>query len=77
VCSFIIPLMLGNSGNGTWLVLVIATVGVACIARDIVSFARRTSSPGSLYTFVADSLPRASLPAAWAVLFAYLGTGIA
>lgn len=74
--ALILPLMIVSSGNGTWLVMLLATLAVICIGREINTFARRYSSPGSLYTFVAEGLPRAAIPAAWALLFAYLGTGI-
>jgi len=74
--ALILPLMIVSSGNGTWLVMLLATLAVICIGCEVNTFARRYSSPGLLYTFVAEGLPRAAISAAWALLFAYLGTGI-
>ena len=73
--AVILPLALLISGNGTWLVFVIATIATICIAYEINTFARRSSSPGSLYTYVGQELPSASVTTAWALLLAYIGTG--
>lgn len=71
-----IPLVFALAGNGTWLVYLLATLGIGPVALLIASFARLSSSPGSLYSFATSSLPdwAASL-AAWALLLAYVATG--
>ena len=75
--ALVIPLVLASAGNSAWLVFVIATVAIVCVGREINVFARKSSSPGSLYTFVVQGLPRASLVTGWALLFAYVGTAVA
>jgi amino acid transporter len=76
--AMLIPLVLVTSGRGTWLVFLLATIGVACIGREINAFARRSSSPGSLYTFVREGLSRgASVTTGWALLVAYIATASA
>ena len=71
-----IPLVFALAGNGTWLVYLLATVGLGLVALLIAAFARHTASPGSLYSFATTSLPPAMAGlAAWALLLAYVATG--
>ena len=71
-----IPLVFALAGNGTWLDYILATAVMTLIAVLIGCFARRSASPGSLYTYAASLLPRwASAPAGWALLLAYIATG--
>jgi len=74
--SFTIPLVFALAGNGTWLVYLLATIAIFLVGFCISHFARRSASPGSLYTYAAESLPPAfgSL-AAWGLLMAYYATG--
>ncbi len=71
-----IPLVFALAGNGTWLVYLLATVALGLVALLIAAFARRSASPGSLYSYATASLPPsvASL-SAWALLLAYVATG--
>src|SRR3984957_18994654 len=71
-----IPLVFALAGNGTWIAYALATVQVALIALLIGGLARRSASPGSLYSYATDSLPPvcASI-AAWALLLGYVATG--
>ncbi|HTV13458.1 MAG TPA: APC family permease [Acidobacteriaceae bacterium] len=72
-----IPLVFAMAGNGTWLVYIAATAAMTLIGLLIGCFARRSASPGSLYTYVASALPPwASGLAGWALLLAYIGTAI-
>jgi amino acid transporter len=65
------------AGSGTWLVYLLATAGMALIGVLIGCFARRSASPGSLYTYVTESLPDwASGLAGWALLLAYVTTAV-
>ena len=54
----------------------LATVQITLIALLIGALARRSASPGSLYSYATDSLPPvcASI-AAWALLLGYVATG--
>jgi len=73
-----VPFILAISGNGSWLACFIALLAMACVAHQINLFARRSSSSGSLYKYVDESLGRRfSLITAWALLIAYIGTGCA
>jgi amino acid transporter len=71
-----IPLVFALAGNGTWIAYALATVQITLIALLIGALARRSASPGSLYSYATDSLPPvfASI-AAWALLLGYLATG--
>jgi amino acid transporter len=71
-----IPLVFALAGNGTWIAYALATVQVTLIALLIGALARRSASPGSLYSYATDSLPPvyASI-AAWALLLGYVATG--
>jgi len=70
-----IPLVFAMAGNGTWLVYGLATAAMTLVGVLIGCFARRSASPGSLYTYVAGSLPAwASGLTGWALLLAYVAT---
>jgi amino acid transporter len=74
--SLTIPLVFALAGNGTWLVYLIATVATLLVGLCISRFARTSASPGSLYSYIAQSLPPAfGVLAAWGLLLAYLATG--
>ena len=47
-----IPLVCALAGNGTWLAYVLATVAILLVAWCVGRFARYSSSPGSLYSYV-------------------------
>jgi len=71
-----IPLVFALAGNGTWLVYLLTTMAVLLVGFCISCFARMTASPGSLYSYTADTLPPwLGAIAAWAMLLAYLATG--
>ena len=71
-----IPLVFALVGNGTWLAYVFATSGVLLVALCISSFARYSSSPGSLYVYASSTLrPAFGSVTAWALLLAYIATG--
>lgn len=73
--AFVIPLVYGTAGNGTWLVYTFAFVAVALVAVNINHFASKSASPGSLYTYIVNGLgPTAGFISGWALLFAYLIT---
>ena len=71
-----IPLVAALAGNGTWLAYVLATLAVLFVAWCVGCFARYTSSPGSLYSYVTMILPPwLAATAAWSLLLAYVATG--
>src|ERR1700760_4719739 len=71
-----IPLVFALAGNGTWLVYLLATVGLGLVALLIAAFARHSSSPGSLYSYATASLPPSLAGlAAWSLFLAYVATG--
>jgi amino acid transporter len=72
-----IPLVFALAGNGTWLVYLLATLATLLVGFCVSRFAQLTASPGSLYTYTAESLsPGFGVLSAWALLLAYLATGI-
>jgi amino acid transporter len=76
--AMVIPLVLAACGKTSWLAYLLATIGIACITYQINLFARKTSSPGSLYSFVHGTLGKwPSLITGWALLIAYAGTAAA
>ena len=71
-----IPLVCALAGNGTWLAYAISTVAILLVALCIASFARHSSSPGSLYSYASQVLsPPLAAIAAWSLLLAYICTG--
>lgn len=68
-----IALVFASAGNGTWLTYVIATIGLVFVSLNINQFARRSASPGALYTYIARGLgPTAGVLSGWAFILAYL-----
>jgi len=73
----IVPLVFASAGDGTWLAYLFATVGLVLVGFNINQFARRSASPGSLYTYIAHGLgTRFGFIAGWALISAYLFTGM-
>jgi amino acid transporter len=73
-----IPLVFALAGQGVAIAFLISTIGVLLVALNVNQFARRSSSPGSLYTYITDHMhPRWGVLAGWALLIAYLGTAAA
>ena len=74
--SLTIPLVCGLAGNATWFVYLLATGSMLLVGYCVSRFARLSASPGSLYSYTADTLPPAfGAAAAWGLLLAYLATG--
>ncbi len=73
-----IPLVFGLSGVGCAIAFLIATLTILLVALNINQFARFSSSPGSLYSYITDHLHRGwGVLAGWALLIAYVGTAVA
>ncbi len=74
--SLTIPLVFALAGSATWFVYLLATVAILLVGFCVSRFARLSASPGSLYTYTANTLPPVfGVTAAWALLLAYLATG--
>ena len=74
--SLTIPLVFARAGNATWFVYLLATGSMLLVGFCVSRFARLSASPGSLYTYTANTLPPAfGVAAAWGLLLAYLATG--
>jgi len=74
--SLTIPLVFALAGNATWFVYLLATAAILLVGFCVSRFARLSASPGSLYTYTANTLPPIfGVAAAWGLLLAYLATG--
>lgn len=74
--SLTIPLVFALAGNTTWFVYLMATCAALLVGFCVSRFARLSASPGSLYTYTANTLPPAfGVAAALGLLLAYLATG--
>src|SRR3984957_19429411 len=73
-----IPLVFGLAGQGVAIAFAISTITILLVALNVNQFARISSSPGSLYTYITDHMhPRWGVLAGWALLIAYVGTAAA
>ena len=73
-----LQLVFASSGNGTWFTYLLATLGLLLIGVCINQFAKNTATPGSLYSYVTKGLgTTAGFVTGWALILAYLTTGIA
>ncbi|HEY6488230.1 MAG: APC family permease [Terracidiphilus sp.] len=74
--SLTIPLVFALAGNATWFVYLMATAATLLVGFCVSRFAKLSASPGSLYSYTADTLPQFfGVIAAWGLLLAYLTTG--
>jgi amino acid transporter len=74
--SLTIPLVFALAGNATWFVYLLATGATLLVGFCVSRFAKLSASPGSLYSYAADTLPPVfGVVAAWGLLLAYLATG--
>src|ERR1700722_3190853 len=73
----VLGLIFVSAGNGTWLSFLLATIGLLFVCFNINQFARRSASPGSLYTYIVKGLgPTAGVLSAWGLLLGYMVTGM-
>ncbi len=74
--ALVVPVIFGYTGNGTWVAYVFATIALVLVTLNINQFARRSASPGSLYTFVAQGMgPVGGVITGWSLVIAYLIIG--
>jgi amino acid transporter len=77
VPAAVLGLIFVSAGNGTWLSFLLATMGLLFVCFNINQFARRSASPGSLYTYIVKGLgPTAGVLSAWGLLLGYMVTGM-
>ncbi len=74
----IVPLVFASAGAGTWLAYLFAMSGLILVGANINQFARRSATPGSLYSFVTRGLGvHAGFVTGWCLILAYLLTAMA
>src|SRR5579883_1537700 len=67
----------GAAGTGTWLSFLLAMIGLLFVGINVNQFARRSASPGSLYSYIVKGLgPTAGILCALGLMLAYLFTGM-
>src|SRR6202021_4174778 len=73
----LLGLIFVSAGNGTWLSFLLATVGLLFVCFNINQFARRSASPGSLYTYIVKGLgPTAGVLSGWGLRLGYMAPGM-
>ncbi|MET0388138.1 MAG: APC family permease [Polyangiales bacterium] len=73
----VLGLIYARAGNATWLSFSLGIVGLVLVSLNINQFARRSASPGSLYSYIVQGLgPTAGVLGGWALLFGYTLTGM-
>ena len=74
--ALIIPAVFAITGGGLWLTYAFSTVALLFVTYHINQFAKRSASPGALYTFVAQGMgPTWGVISGWSLVIAYLITG--
>ena len=72
-----ISVVAGLAGLGSWLAFLIGTLGVVIVAASVGTLAARHPEAGSYFVYVGRSLgPFAGALAGWAMISAYLCTGV-
>src|SRR3984957_887067 len=73
-----VPLVFALAGPGGAVGFLVPACRVLLVALNITQAARRSASPGSLYTYITDHMHRRwGVLAGWALLIAYVGTAAA
>ena len=76
--ALVIPLVFAVAGGATWVAYIFATIATLLVALSINVFAKRSASPGSFYTYIADSLgPIWGTIIGWILFISYIGVGSA
>ncbi|MET0343579.1 MAG: APC family permease [Polyangiales bacterium] len=70
-------LIFARAGNASWLSFLLGAFGLVLVGLNINQFARRSATPGSLYTYIVQGLgPTAGVLGGLALLFGYMLTGM-
>ena len=76
--AVIVPLVYASAGPATWLAYLFATIGLVLVGSNINQFAKRSATPGSLYSYVTRGLgANAGFVTGWCLILAYLLTAAA
>lgn len=76
--ALIASLVFASAGNATWLTYAVATLAMLLVTLQVNAFARRSATPGALYTFCLKGLGATwGAAAGWSLILAYLGTASA
>jgi amino acid transporter len=74
----IIPLAFSNAGQGTWLAYLFGTAMLLFVVFNLNQFARRSTSPGSMYAYTGRGLgPVGGVLSGWTLIWSYLFIGVA
>jgi amino acid transporter len=77
VPAAVVGLVYASAGNGMWLSFLLGLIGLVIVAFNVNQFAKRSASPGSLYTYIVKGLgPTAGVLSGWALLLGYIATGM-
>jgi amino acid transporter len=77
VPAAVLGLIFARAGNATWLSFVLGIFGLVLVSLNINQFARRSASPGSLYSYIVQGLgPTAGVLGGLALLLGYTLTGM-
>lgn len=77
VPAAVLGLIFAKAGNATWLSFLLGIFGLLLVSLNINQFARRSASPGSLYSYIVQGLgPTAGVLGGWALMWGYLLTGM-
>lgn len=72
--TVVIPLVFAIAGGATWFAYLFALVAILLVTQSINVFARRSASPGSFYTYIADGLgPAWGIAIGWILFISYIG----
>jgi amino acid transporter len=73
-----VAVVAGLAGVGSWISYLIATVGLLSVGTSIATLAKRHPLSGSYFVYIGRTLgPVAGVLSGWAMIAAYLGTGVA
>lgn len=76
--ALLIPLAFASAGEGTWLAYLFGTIMLLFVVFNLNQFARRSTSPGSMYAYTGRGLgARAGVLSGWTLIWAYLFIGMA
>lgn len=74
----IIPLAFSNAGQGTWLAYLFGTAMLLFVVFNLNQFARRSTSPGSMYAYTGRGLGAVGgVLSGWTLIWSYLFIGVA
>jgi amino acid transporter len=76
--ALIIPLAFSNAGQGTWMAYLFGTGMLLFVVFNLNQFARRSTSPGSMYAYIGRGLgPVSGVLSGWTLIWCYLFIGVA